>query len=163
MRNVVQHKVKGYSIDYPSNPVSLYKLIYKKKIKSENILNNKYLKKKINEFKPHIVFHLAAQSIISEAKKNPLENYKTNVIGTENLVQACFDNDVKRMVALSTDKAAAPINMYGASKLVSDKLLIAGNNIRGDRDLNFSIVRYGNVMGTRGSVIPLFVNQIKND
>ena len=71
-----------------SKPVSLYKLIYKEKIKSEDILNNKYLKKKINEFKPHIVFHLAAQSIISEAK-NPLENYKTNVIGTASVLEAC--------------------------------------------------------------------------
>ncbi len=98
-------KVKGYSIDYPSKPVSLYKLIYKEKIKSEDILNNKYLKKKINEFKPHIVFHLAAQSIISEAKKNPLENYKTNVIGTASVLEACVSSKYVKLVSVvTTDK-----------------------------------------------------------
>ncbi len=91
-----------------------------------------------------------------------MEFIKTNILGAENIVHASLKNNIKKVVALSTDKAAAPINMYGASKLVSDKLLIAGNNIRGDRDLNFSIVRYGNVMGSRGSVIPFFINKAKS-
>ena len=85
-----------------------------------------------------------------------MEFINTNVIGAENVVQACLDSDVSRVVALSTDKAASPINLYGATKLCSDKLFIAGNNIKGSRDLAFSVVRYGNVMGSRGSVIPFF-------
>jgi len=98
-------KVMGYSVDYPSHPVSFYKLVYKKKIKSENILNHKYLKKKINDFKPHIVFHLAAQSIISEAKKNPLENYKTNIIGTASVLEACVVSKFVKLVSvITTDK-----------------------------------------------------------
>ena len=80
-----------------------------------------------------------------------MEFVKTNVLGAENVIQACLDTSVKRVVALSTDKAAAPINLYGATKLCSDKLFIAANNIKGARDLRFSVVRYGNVMGSRGS------------
>ena len=96
------------------------------------------------------------------AEYNPMEFVKTNVLGAENLIQACLDTNVKRVVALSTDKAAAPINLYGATKLCSDKLFIAANNIRGDRDLRFSVVRYGNVMGSRGSVIPFFLEKAKS-
>ena len=88
-----------------------------------------------------------------------MEFVKTNVLGAENLIQACLDMDVMRVVALSTDKAAAPINLYGATKLCSDKLFIAANNIKGYRDLRFSVVRYGNVMGSRGSVIPFFLDK----
>ena len=95
------------------------------------------------------------------AEYNPIEFIKTNVLGAENLVQACLDTGVKRVVALSTDKAAAPINLYGATKLCSDKLFIAANNIIGARDLRFSVVRYGNVMGSRGSVIPFFLEKAK--
>ena len=88
-----------------------------------------------------------------------MEFVKTNVLGAENLIQACLDMGVQRVVALSTDKAAAPINLYGATKLCSDKLFVAANNIKGDRDLRFSVVRYGNVMGSRGSVIPFFLEK----
>ncbi len=108
-----------------------------------------------------IIIHAAALKQVTTAEYNPMEFIKTNILGAENIVHASLKNNIKKVVALSTDKAAAPINMYGASKLVSDKLLIAGNNIRGDRDLNFSIVRYGNVMGSRGSVIPFFMNEAK--
>ena len=94
------------------------------------------------------VIHAAALKQVPAAEYNPMEFINTNVLGAENLVQACLDSDVKRVVALSTDKAAAPINLYGATKLCSDKLFIAANNIKGDRDLRFSIVRYGNVMGS---------------
>jgi UDP-N-acetylglucosamine 4,6-dehydratase len=107
------------------------------------------------------VVHAAALKQVPAAEYNPIEFIKTNVIGSENVVQACLDTDVKRVVALSTDKAAAPINLYGASKLCSDKLFIAANNIRGARDLRFSVVRYGNVMGSRGSVIPFFLEKAK--
>lgn len=107
------------------------------------------------------VVHAAALKQVPAAEYNPMEFINTNVLGAENLVQACLDSDVKRVVALSTDKAAAPINLYGATKLCSDKLFIAANNITGQRDLRFSVVRYGNVMGSRGSVIPFFLKQAK--
>jgi UDP-N-acetylglucosamine 4,6-dehydratase len=106
-----------------------------------------------------IVVHAAALKQVPAAEYNPFECIKTNVIGAQNLVEACLDQKVQRVVALSTDKAAAPINLYGATKLCSDKLFVAANNIRGSRDLRFSVVRYGNVMGSRGSVIPFFLKQ----
>ena len=108
------------------------------------------------------VVHAAALKQVPAAEYNPIEFIKTNVLGAENVVQACLDAGVKRVVALSTDKAAAPINLYGATKLCSDKLFIAANNIKGQRDLGFSVVRYGNVMGSRGSVIPFFLEKAKS-
>lgn len=107
------------------------------------------------------VVHAAALKQVPAAEYNPIEFINTNVLGAENLVQACLDVEVNRLVALSTDKAAAPINLYGATKLCSDKLFIAANNIKGRRDLRFSVVRYGNVMGSRGSVIPFFLEKAK--
>lgn len=109
-----------------------------------------------------VVIHAAALKQVPAAEYNPFECIKTNILGAQNLIEACLDNEVKRVVALSTDKAAAPINLYGATKLCSDKLFIAANNIRGQRDLRFSVVRYGNVMGSRGSVIPFFLKQKKS-
>ena len=105
------------------------------------------------------VIHAAALKQVPAAEYNPFEFIKTNILGAQNLVEACLDNDVHNVVALSTDKAAAPINLYGATKLCSDKLFTAANNIRGKRDLRFSVVRYGNVMGSRGSVIPFFLSR----
>ena len=107
------------------------------------------------------VVHAAALKQVPAAEYNPMEFVKTNVLGAENVIQACLDTGVRRVVALSTDKAAAPINLYGATKLCSDKLFIAANNIKGNRDMRFSVVRYGNVMGSRGSVIPFFLNQAR--
>jgi threonine dehydrogenase-like Zn-dependent dehydrogenase len=107
------------------------------------------------------VVHAAALKQVPAAEYNPFEFIKTNILGAQNLIDACLDSQVKRVVALSTDKAAAPINLYGATKLCSDKLFVAANNFRGARDLRFSVVRYGNVMGSRGSVIPFFINQAK--
>jgi UDP-N-acetylglucosamine 4,6-dehydratase len=95
---------------------------------------------------------------VPAAEYNPFEFIKTNIFGAQNVIEACLYNGVRRVVALSTDKAAAPINLYGATKLCSDKLFIAANNIRGKKDIIFSVVRYGNVMGSRGSVIPFFQN-----
>ena len=106
-----------------------------------------------------LVVHAAAMKQVPAAEYNPFECIKTNVLGAQNVVEASLDAGVKRVVALSTDKAAAPINLYGATKLCSDKLFIAANNVRGSRDLRFSVVRYGNVMGSRGSVIPLFLKR----
>jgi len=107
------------------------------------------------------VVHAAALKQVPAAEYNPIEFINTNVLGGENVVQSCLDTDVKRVVALSTDKAAAPINLYGATKLCSDKLFVAANNIRGRHDIRFSVVRYGNVMGSRGSVIPFFLEKAK--
>lgn len=107
------------------------------------------------------VVHAAALKQVPAAEYNPFECIKTNVLGAQNVIEACLDAGVQRVVALSTDKAAAPVNLYGATKLCSDKLFTAANNIRGHRDIRFSVVRYGNVMGSRGSVIPLFLERRK--
>jgi UDP-N-acetylglucosamine 4,6-dehydratase (inverting) len=107
------------------------------------------------------VIHAAALKQVPAAEYNPFEFIKTNILGAQNLVEACLDTGVKNLVALSTDKAAAPINLYGATKLCSDKLFTAANNIKGHRDIRFSVVRYGNVMGSRGSVIPFFLERLK--
>ena len=105
------------------------------------------------------VIHTAAMKHVHIAEYNPDECVKTNIGGAENLVRACMALGVKKVVALSTDKAAAPINLYGATKLVSDKLFVAANNIRGTNPITFSVVRYGNVMGSNGSVIPFFIKK----
>jgi UDP-N-acetylglucosamine 4,6-dehydratase (inverting) len=104
------------------------------------------------------VVHAAATKIVPTAEYNPFECVKTNVIGAMNLIDACIDKGVKRVVALSTDKASSPINLYGATKLASDKLFVAGNSYVGEHDTRFAVVRYGNVMGSRGSVIPFFLS-----
>jgi UDP-N-acetylglucosamine 4,6-dehydratase len=104
------------------------------------------------------VVHAAATKIVPTAEYNPFECIKTNVIGAMNLIDACIDKKVKGVVALSTDKASSPINLYGATKLTSDKLFVAGNAYSGEHGTNFSVVRYGNVMGSRGSVIPFFLS-----
>ncbi|CAD5257096.1 MULTISPECIES: UDP-N-acetylglucosamine 4,6-dehydratase (inverting) [Halomonadaceae] len=104
------------------------------------------------------VVHAAATKIVPTAEYNPFECIKTNVIGAMNLVDACIDKGVKKLVALSTDKASSPINLYGATKLTSDKLFVAGNHYAGHDSTRFSVVRYGNVMGSRGSVIPYFMS-----
>ena len=105
------------------------------------------------------VVHAAATKIVPTAEYNPFECVKTNVLGAMNLIDACIDQGVKRVVALSTDKASSPANLYGATKLTSDKLFIAGNSYAGSDDTRFAVVRYGNVMGSRGSVIPFFLTQ----
>ena len=109
-----------------------------------------------------VIIHAAALKQVPTAEYNPDECIKTNIGGAQNIIDAALSTNIKIVVALSTDKAAAPINLYGATKLVSDKLFIAANNIKGKRDLRFSVVRYGNVMGSRGSVIPFFLNKAKN-
>jgi UDP-N-acetylglucosamine 4,6-dehydratase (inverting) len=104
------------------------------------------------------VVHAAATKIVPTAEYNPFECVKTNINGAMNLIDACIDKGVKRVVALSTDKASSPINLYGATKLASDKLFVAGNSYAGGHDTRFGVVRYGNVMGSRGSVIPFFMS-----
>lgn len=107
------------------------------------------------------VIHAAAMKHVPIAEYNPMECVKTNILGAENVINACLECQVERVVALSTDKAAAPVNLYGATKLASDKLFVAANNIRGWNPIRFSVVRYGNVMGSNGSVIPFFINKKK--
>jgi UDP-N-acetylglucosamine 4,6-dehydratase/5-epimerase len=108
------------------------------------------------------VIHAAAMKHVPIAEYNPMECVKTNILGAENIINACLETEVSRVVALSTDKAAAPINLYGATKLASDKLFVAANNITGWNPIKFSVVRYGNVMGSNGSVIPFFLKK-KNE
>ncbi len=108
------------------------------------------------------VVHAAATKIVPTAEYNPFECVKTNIIGAMNLIDACIDRGIKRIVALSTDKASNPINLYGATKLASDKLFVAGNSYAGLHETRFAVVRYGNVMGSRGSVIPFFISQAQS-
>ncbi len=108
------------------------------------------------------VIHAAAMKHVHIAEYNPDECVKTNIGGADNVIKACFSSNVSKVVALSTDKACAPINLYGATKLTSDKLFIAANNIKGHQDIKFSVVRYGNVMGSNGSVIPFFMEKRKD-
>ena len=108
------------------------------------------------------VIHAAALKQVPAAEYNPMECIKTNIYGAENVIDAALDNDVEKVIALSTDKAASPVNLYGATKLASDKLFVAANNISGGHKTLFSVVRYGNVVGSRGSVVPFFQAQVDN-
>ena len=125
-----------------------------------DIRDFKRLKKAMEDV--NIVVHAAALKQVPATEYNPFEAVKTNVIGAQNVIDAAFEANVQKVVALSSDKASAPINLYGATKLTSDKLFIAANNHKGKRDVIFSVVRYGNVMGSRGSVIPFFLKQKEN-
>lgn len=109
----------------------------------------------------NIVIHAAALKQMPVAEYNPFEAVKTNVIGTENLIESCLDNNVESVLAIGTDKAVSPINTYGATKLLMERLMISANFFKGKNKIKFTCVRYGNVMGSRGSVIPVFVNQIR--
>ena len=108
-----------------------------------------------------VVIHAAAMKHVHIAEYNPTEAVKTNVDGAQNVIEACMRNNVKKVIALSTDKASSPINLYGATKLCSDKLFVAANNYAGSHQIKFSVVRYGNVLGSRGSVIPFFMERQK--
>lgn len=107
------------------------------------------------------VIHAAALKHVPVAEYNPMECIKTNIMGAQNVIDACIDTDVTKVIALSTDKAANPVNLYGATKLASDKLFVAANNLVGNKNLQFSVVRYGNVIGSRGSVVPYFKKLIQ--
>ena len=109
-----------------------------------------------------VVIHAAALKHVEIGEYNPFEVVKTNVIGAQNIIEACMRNNVKRVIALSTDKASSPVNLYGATKLTSDKLFVSANYYKGNKDIKFSVVRYGNVMGSRGSVVPFFFQHKKN-
>ena len=108
------------------------------------------------------LIHAAALKHVTTSEYNPFEAVKTNILGAQNVIDACLENNIKKVIALSTDKASSPSNLYGATKLTSDKLFCAANNYIGEKDIKFSVVRYGNVMSSSGSVIPLFKEQAKN-
>ncbi len=108
------------------------------------------------------VIHTAALKQVPATEYNPFEAVKTNVLGTQNLIEACLEKNIKKNLLISTDKAAAPVNLYGATKLTAEKLFVTANNHKGNKKSIFSIARYGNVFGSRGSVVPLFLNQIEN-
>ena len=110
-----------------------------------------------------IVIHAAALKQVPAAEYNPIEAIKTNILGAQNVIEASLNNNVKKVIALSTDKASSPVNLYGATKLCSDKLFIAANNFKGGKKISFSVVRYGNIFGSRGSVIHSFLSQKKKD
>ena len=110
-----------------------------------------------------IVFHAAALKQVPVAEYNPFEAVKTNVQGSQNIIDACLDNKVKIAIGIGTDKAVSPLNTYGATKLLMERIFVSANNYRGNRDIRFSCVRYGNVLGSRGSILPIFVNQIKTN
>ena len=153
-------------------------IIYSRDELKQHNLKNKIISKRIRYFigdvrdydrlnfalkDVNIVIHAAALKHIDIAEYNPFEVIKTNILGCQNLVQACFENKVENLLALSTDKASSPVNLYGATKLIADKLFVAANNYKGNNNIKFSVVRYGNVFGSRGSVIPLFLNQLKKN
>jgi len=110
-----------------------------------------------------IVIHAAALKQVPAAEYNPFEFVKTNVLGAQNIVQACLNSNVKKVISLSTDKAVSPINLYGATKLCSDKIFLSANNFKGSKNISFSVVRYGNVAGSRGSIMPYLLNSKKNN
>ena len=109
------------------------------------------------------LIHAAALKQVPAAEYNPFEFVKTNVLGAQNIVQACLNSKVKKVISLSTDKAVSPINLYGATKLCSDKIFLSANNFKGNKNISFSVVRYGNVAGSRGSIMPYLINSKKNN
>ncbi len=109
-----------------------------------------------------IVIHAAALKQVPTTEYNPFETIKTNILGAQNIIESCLENNIKKAIALSTDKACSPINLYGATKLAADKLFTAANLFKGGKKISFSVVRYGNVLGSRGSVVPIFLKQNKN-
>ena len=124
-----------------------------------DVRDKERIKRAMNEV--DVVVHAAALKHVPKGEYDPVEFIKTNVYGAQNIIESAIESNVKKVIALSTDKASAPINLYGASKLCSDKLFTAANNIKGKKNISFSVVRYGNVFGSRGSIVPFFLEQIK--
>ncbi len=152
---------------YKPNKIIIYSRDELKQYEMAQIFNDKCMRYFIGDVRDSdrlkkamknvdFVIHAAALKHVPIAEYNPMECIKTNIMGAQNVIDACLENGVKRIIALSTDKAANPINLYGATKLASDKLFVAANNLIGNEDIKFSVVRYGNVIGSRGSVIPFF-------
>jgi UDP-N-acetylglucosamine 4,6-dehydratase len=158
--------------NYSPNKIIIYSRDELKQYEMAQVFNDKCMRYFIGDVRDKerlkkamedvdFVIHAAALKHVPVAEYNPMECIKTNIIGAQNVIEAAIDNEVEKIIALSTDKAAGPINLYGATKLASDKLFIAANNLVGKRKTRFSVVRYGNVIGSRGSVVPFFVKLIK--
>ena len=169
-----QHFIRRILRDYKPNKIIVFSRDELKQFEMQDEFNSPCMRYLLGDVRDgarlleatrgvDILIHAAAQKQVPAAETNPMECVKTNVNGAENVIKATLANNVESVVALSTDKAAAPINLYGATKLTSDKLFVAANNIKGDRRTKFSVVRYGNVVGSRGSVVPLFFKLIKNN
>ena len=149
-------ELKQYQISNTMNEVDLKKVrFFLGDVRDKDRLNRAF--KDVD-----IAIHAAALKQVPAAEYNPFEFIKTNIVGTQNVIESALDNNVSNVIALSTDKAVAPINLYGATKLCAEKLFISANNISGNKDIKFSVVRYGNVFGSRGSVFPLFESLKKN-
>lgn len=155
------------------NKIIIYSRDEQKQYKLKKLFNSKALRFLIGDVRDYdrlnfamqdvdVVIHAAALKHVDMAEYNPFEYTKTNIFGAQNIIQCSLNNKVKKVIALSTDKASSPINLYGATKLISDKLFVAANNYKGSKEIKFSVVRYGNVMGSRGSVLPLFLKQKNN-
>ena len=154
--------------NYKPNKIIIYSRDELKQFEMKQIFNNSCMRYFIGDVRDYerldeamsevdYVIHAAALKQVPAAEYNPTECIKTNINGAQNVIKASINNSIKKVIALSTDKAASPINLYGATKLASDKLFIAANNMVGKKDTKFSVVRYGNVIGSRGSVIPFFI------
>ena len=169
-----KHFIRRILKDYKPNKVVVFSRDELKQFEMQDEFNSACMRYFLGDVRDHerlleatrgidIIIHAAALKQVPAAEFNPMECVKTNVNGGENVIKAALANNVESVVALSTDKAASPINLYGATKLTSDKLFIAANNIKGDRRTKFSVVRYGNVVGSRGSVVPFFMKLIKKN
>ena len=170
-KNFIKYAIKNYSakklVIFSRDELKQYEMQSHKDFKSENlrfligdIRDLERLKLALKDM--DIVVHAAALKQVPTAEYNPFEVVKTNVLGAQNVIEAAYNSNVEKVIALSTDKAASPINLYGATKLTSDKLFVAANNYRGELKTKFSVVRYGNVLNSRGSVLPLFLSQSKS-
>ena len=150
--------VIGFSLEPPTNPSLFESIKLEKKLVHiiGNVNDQSKLEKSIQEHTPQFVFHLAAQPLVKTSYEQPLETIQTNVMGADNIVDAAIEKGVQKVINLSTDKAVNPINLYGATKLVAEKIFVAANSFAGGK-VKFSGVRYGNVIGSRGSVIPIFL------
>lgn len=157
---------------YKPNKIIIYSRDELKQFEMAQVFNDKCMRYFIGDVRDRdrllkatrgvdFIIHAAALKHVPIAEYNPMECIKTNIMGAQNIIDASIENNVKKVIALSTDKAANPVNLYGATKLASDKLFVAANNLTGDRDTIFSVVRYGNVIGSRGSVIPFFQKLIQ--
>ena len=169
-----KHFIRKILMDYKPNKIVVFSRDELKQFEMQNEFNSPCMRYFLGDVRDgerlleatrgiDILIHAAALKQVPAAEYNPMECVKTNVHGAQNVLKAALANNVENVVALSTDKAAAPINLYGATKLTSDKLFVAANNIKGDRRTKFSVVRYGNVVGSRGSVVPFFLKLIDNN
>ena len=166
-QNLLENRLTSRLVIFSRDEYKQFKL--KKKLENLGFTNTRFFLGDIRDFDRlksafrniDIVIHAAALKQVPSAEYNPFEYVKTNIVGAENIVNASIESNVEKVIALSTDKAVNPINLYGATKLASDKIFVSGNNLAGKIRTRFSVVRYGNVINSRGSVIPFFLEKIR--